>query len=137
MDPGVPPLTDSQRQLLHEGILCFNREQFFECHEVLEAAWLEACGAQKKFLQGLIQVAVAFYHLRRGNFIGAERLLDAGMMKLSAFPPEQESVDLGGLLAELRTLRQKIEAGNLAPDSAVPRIAGQPWKSTSVASSES
>ena len=58
----------SPQQRLREGVGLFNRGEFFECHEVLEAAWLESAGEEKIFLQGLIQVSVSFYHLRRGNF---------------------------------------------------------------------
>ncbi len=125
MERTVPPLSKSQRQLLREGIQCFNREQFFECHEVLEAAWLEASGEQKTFLQGLIQVAVAFHHLRRENVAGARRLLTAGMEKLSAFAPQQEAVDVGGLLGSLDPFRKQLSTGEVPADWQAPEIL---WK---------
>ena len=72
---------------------------------MLEEAWLKASsegsGEQRTFLQGLIQVAVAFYHLRRENLVGASRLLTAGMKKLSGFAPERDAVDVAALLAAL------------------------------------
>ena len=123
-----PPLSKSQRQLLQEGIQCFNGEQFFECHEVLETAWLDALGDQKTFLQGLIQMAVAFHHLRRGNLVGARRLLTAGIDKLSSFAPQQEAVDVGGLLRNLEPLRQQINAGEVPTDWPAPQIL---WKGNS------
>lgn len=122
MERSFPPLTISQRQLLQEGIRLFNQEQFFECHEALEQAWLEASGEQKAFLQGLIQVAVAFHHLRRENLIGAGRLLAAGMEKLSAFAPQQEAVDVRGLLERLEPLRKDISAGEVPRDWQPPQI---------------
>jgi len=58
-------VTSHPKDPLREGgIALFNRERFFECHEVLEEAWLKASGEQRTFLQGLIQVAVAFYPYR-------------------------------------------------------------------------
>jgi predicted metal-dependent hydrolase len=126
MEQRFPPLTPSQRELLQKGILCFNQGQFFECHEVLEEAWLEASGDQKRFLQGLIQVAVALHHLRRGNHAGAGRLLTAGIEKLSGFSPRQSGLDIGNLLANLEPLRQKIIAGEALPNWQMLQILWEP-----------
>ena len=115
-------MTSHSKNHLREGIDLFNRERFFECHEVLEEAWLEASGEQRTFLQGLIQIAVAFYHLRRENIIGAGRLLTAGMEKLSAFAPVRDAVDVAALLAVLEPLRDTVAAGTIRPDCAAPRI---------------
>ena len=115
-------MTSHSKNHLREGIDLFNRERLFECHEVLEAAWLEASGEHRTFLQGLIQIAVAFYHLRRENFVGASRLLTAGMEKLSAFAPERDAVDVAALLTALEPLREALAAGTIRPDCHAPRI---------------
>jgi predicted metal-dependent hydrolase len=109
-------------QRLREGIELFNRGEYFECHEVLEAAWLEACGADKTFLQGLIQVAVSFYHLRRGNFPGSSRLLHAGVEKLSQSGSPAEIENLEELLTALRPLPERIAAGDVSPNWPAPAI---------------
>lgn len=50
---------------------------YFECHEILEDYWKEDTPPfRKKYLVGLIQVAVGMYHYRRGNLIGAKRVLN-------------------------------------------------------------
>ncbi|KPC99353.1 hypothetical protein LR69_02339 [Geobacillus sp. BCO2] len=46
---------------------------YFECHEILEEHWKQD-GRNKGWLV-LIQMAVAFYHYRRGNTSGALRLI--------------------------------------------------------------
>ncbi len=49
---------------------------YFECHEILEEFWKEDPPDQrKKYWVGLIQLAVALYHQRRGNGKGAKRLI--------------------------------------------------------------
>src|SRR5947209_20294512 len=58
-----------------EGIKLFNSAEFFEAHEVLEDVWRAAPAAEKRFLQGLIQVAVALHHHSKGNRTGARSLL--------------------------------------------------------------
>ncbi len=45
---------------------CFNRRQYYEAHDVLEALWLkDRHGADGDFFKGLIQLAGAFVHLQR------------------------------------------------------------------------
>ena len=118
----VPPLPSSQSERLRRGIELFNQGEFFECHEVLEAAWLEASGEQKQFLQGLIQIAVAFYHLRRGNPVGSARLMHAGLQKLLSGSSPLPQVDGASLLAELDALPQRIAQGEIAATWPAPQI---------------
>ncbi|MBI4461063.1 MAG: DUF309 domain-containing protein [Acidobacteria bacterium] len=116
-------LTPHHKKRFEEGIALFNREQFFECHEALEEVWMELSGDQKKFLQGLIQVAVAFHHLRRNNMRGARRLLAAGVEKLSRFRPPQNAVDVSTLLQALEPLQQQLSAGEAPVGWPSPKIA--------------
>ena len=118
----LPSLTSHQKKLLQEGVELFNHQKFFDCHEVWEEAWLEASGEQKAFLQGLIQVAVAFHHLRRENRVGARRLLAAGLKKLSAFATTGELVDVGGLLEALEPLDRQLHSGRVPSDWPAPQI---------------
>jgi uncharacterized protein len=70
------------------GILLFNKADFFAAHEVLEDVWREAPEPQRKFLQGLIQTAVAFHHYSRNNQIGARSLLKRALHNLEKYPDE-------------------------------------------------
>ena len=71
---------------LREGISLFNRGQFFEAHEVLEDLWRAAAPADKKFLQGLTQLAVAFHHHSTGNLTGCRSVMARALSNLSAYP---------------------------------------------------
>ena len=75
---------DSARYLT--GIELFNRAEFFDAHEVLEDVWRAAPDGEKKFLQGIIQVAVALYHHGNGNSIGARSVLRRAFRNLSRYP---------------------------------------------------
>jgi len=119
------PLTEQQEERFREGIALFNCGRFFDCHEALEEVWLELSGERKKFLQGLIQAAVALHHLRNGNRVGAERLLAAAVEKLTRDSPERELIDVDGLLADLVPLRKQLLAGEPPPATAIPQIQ---WK---------
>ena len=71
------------RRLLSRGRALFDRGAYFEAHEVWEAAWLGERGDTRRPLQGLIQIAAAFYKLSRGDAPGGTlKLLDAGLARL-------------------------------------------------------
>ena len=121
-------MTEHQRARFEEGIELFNRGRFFDCHEALEEVWLEFSGDRKKFLQGLIQLTVAFHHLRNGNRVGAGRLLAAAIGKLALDSPERELFDVEALLAAVAPLRELLSASETAPtDWTPPQIH---WKVT-------
>lgn len=68
----------------------FARGEYYECHEVLERLWLRD---KNRFYQALIQLAVALYHLGRGNSEGGRKLLAAAEEKLREYPPGHMGMD--------------------------------------------
>jgi uncharacterized protein len=102
------PLTDESPGLYREGLRLFNEEDFFECHEVLEELWSETRGDERKFLQGLIQAAVALFHFGNENFGGAKKLYTAAREKLEPFGEEYMGIALGRFLNDFRTCFQEL-----------------------------
>ena len=72
--------------LFIRGVAHFNAREFWEAHEAWEELWLVAESDLEQYLQGLIQLAAAYHHVKRGTFRGAVRLFDAATRRLSAFP---------------------------------------------------
>lgn len=56
------------------GVLLFNEQAYFEAHEVWEELWGDSHGAERRFVQGLIQAAVGLCHYGNGNLGGAVKL---------------------------------------------------------------
>ena len=83
------------------GVELFNRQQFFECHEVWEDLWREADQPVKLFYKGLIQAAVSLLHLRDGNLHGARKLLAGAQRYLAPYCPRQLGLDVDAFLAAL------------------------------------
>ena len=79
--------SSEKEEKFEQGLAHFNAREFFEAHEVWEEVWLVEGEPEKTFLQGIIQIAAAFHHYRRGNTDGAETLLAAGIVKITRFPP--------------------------------------------------
>lgn len=80
----------------------FNSKEFFEAHEVLEDLWIETEGERKDLYKGLIQCAVAFVHLERGNYRGAKKLFRTSCGYLNRYPGEQEGINIDQLLNEFQ-----------------------------------
>jgi predicted metal-dependent hydrolase len=117
----------ARRQALRKGALLFNHQLFFEVHEVLEAQWMQEYGDEKRFLQGLIQIAVAFHHLQNRNLRGAVSLLQDGLDKLAPYQPVYLGIALQEFVHQLEARRAELLCGGaeqlarFAMD-AIPRI---------------
>lgn len=57
-----------------EGLRLFNAGEFFEAHEELETAWREETGEIRDLYRGILQVAVTYLHITRGNYDGAVKV---------------------------------------------------------------
>jgi predicted metal-dependent hydrolase len=97
------------RQQLEPGRAAFNRGDYFQAHELWEEAWQELAGAERLFVQGLIQISAGLHHLGQQRPRPAANLLRKGLEKISlgvpaalAELPVEELARAGArLLAEL------------------------------------
>lgn len=80
---------------------------YFECHEVLEEHWKDT-GMNNRMWVAFIQLAVALYHQRRGNFRGATKMLT---QSLETFKQHVNQIKSYGLDAEklLQLLEDRLE----------------------------
>ena len=112
---------------LERGVALFNEGAFFEAHEVWEDAWRVAAGDDRRFLQGLIQIAAGFVKLQRGQPRGMLMLLDQGAAKLQGLPVSGWGVEIGVLLEEVAAWRaaaaRMLETGVTTCEAgALPRL---------------
>jgi len=113
--------------LFERGIEEFNRQEFFEAHDTWEELWMETRGSQRLFYQGLIQMAVGFYHLGNGNYNGASSQMSKAVAKLEGFLPVFDGVRTLELVDRLRECLKAVEelkeGGALQFDaSRIPRV---------------
>lgn len=83
---------------LQIGIEQFNLGDYYACHDTLEAIWMEASTVDKPFYQGILQFAVALYHLGNQNWQGAIVLLGEGLNRLQPFEPLYRGIDVADLI---------------------------------------
>ncbi|MEL6788562.1 MAG: DUF309 domain-containing protein [Cyanobacteria bacterium J06607_15] len=91
------------------GIAEFNQQQFYACHDTLEAIWVDAPEADKRFYQGILQVAVGCYHLSNDNLRGAIILLGEAVRRLCDYQPDYQEVDVEQLLEQALALLQALQ----------------------------
>ena len=93
-----------------KGIEEFNRQYFFEAHDVWEELWMDTAESHRLFYQGLIQTAVGFYHLSNGNYRGACSQFAKASSKLEQYLPEFHGIDTKRLVGSVRTCLTEAEA---------------------------
>lgn len=113
-------------EALDEFLALYAAGRYWDAHEALEQGWRRSDEPRMVILHGLIQWAVAFEHVGRGNARGARRLLAKSWAKLGPAPEDALDLDLRPLRAAQPALAEALarwEAGGPAPLAAAPPIA--------------
>ena len=109
-----------EQGLFDRAVALFNRGSFFDAHETWEDVWRESSPPNKKFLQGLIQVAVAFHHHSKGNIAGARSLLARACKNLDRCPDGFGGIQVSALLESLAHWQSALAEGKTVPP--LPRL---------------
>ena len=109
-----PSMPEEEWDALTKGVAQFNEGLFFECHDTLEEIWSGMRGPSRDFFQGLIQVAVGFYHLGNGNRPGAITLLHRALARLERYPARYAGVELDPLRDAVVERLAGLESGAAA-----------------------
>lgn len=89
---------------------CFNRQLFYEAHDVLEDLWLvDRHGPTGDFFKGLIQLAGAFVHLQKNRLRPADALFQLAERNLRKYPARYQSADVTALLEVIVQWRGALE----------------------------
>lgn len=103
-------MSDYNRSRLIAAINEFNRKDFFECHEILEDIWFDERGSLRELYQGLLHIAVGFYHLtKKNNFKGTMLQLTKAENKLEKYPGVVQGIDLSKLLKQIRSIKIRLK----------------------------
>jgi hypothetical protein len=91
------------------GVEQFNQQEFYACHDTLEALWMESMEPDKRFYQGVLQIAVALYHLSHQNWRGAAMLMGEGIRRLDYYQPEYSGINVEQLVIKTSELLQQVQ----------------------------
>jgi predicted metal-dependent hydrolase len=90
------------------GLEEFNRGEYFEAHESLETAWMEDQGTGRELYRAVLQVAVAYFQIRRGNYNGAAKMFLRMRQWIDPLPEVCRGVQIGQLRREAQAAHQEL-----------------------------
>jgi hypothetical protein len=130
--PGIPTTPDdlslTPAEALAEAQRLLDEGMPFHAHEVLEASWKAAAEPERELWRGLAQLAVGLTHVRRGNDVGAPRLLRRAADRIEDYadrPPHGIAVaDLATWARRLADRVEDVGSADLPPAESVPRLTG-------------
>ena len=89
----------------------FNRQQFYEAHDILESLWLgERQGPDNEFYKALIQLAGAFVHLQKTRVKPGLALFKLSKSYLEKYPAAHHSLNLTTVLRMIDDWVARLEA---------------------------
>lgn len=110
-------MTDSERDPcispLHpqavEGLRLFNAGEYFEAHEALEDAWNAETGKVRNLYRGILQIAVVYLHITRGNYDGALKVYGRSQKWISSWPDICRGIHVEELRRNARAVMNEVE----------------------------
>jgi hypothetical protein len=95
----------------YKGLDYFNRQFYYECHDVWEEIWGEAKGKEKVFYQALIMAAVSLYHFGNENLEGALSCYRKALNEFQKLPDCFLGLNIQDLITQLEEFYGEILAG--------------------------
>ena len=92
-----------------KGIDEFNQRLFFECHETLEEIWQEDHGTDRKFYQGIIQIAAGYFKWEQRVPAGAIKLWRLGLEKLEPYGPVHLGINVESFVEAVKGNLTELE----------------------------
>jgi predicted metal-dependent hydrolase len=92
-----------------EGLKLFNQKRFFEAHEELEDAWRNETGPIRELYRGILQAAVVYLHITRGNYNGAVKVHERCVKWLNHWPDICRGVQVGKLKQDLEGVMKAVK----------------------------
>jgi len=103
------PTQEEIERSVEVASLLFEKGLYFEVHELLEEVWMGEFGKNRDFLQALIQIGVAYYHLKNFNVRGFELLIDNALELLKGYRGEFFGVNVDSLKEALKRAKKTQE----------------------------
>jgi predicted metal-dependent hydrolase len=102
----------------------FNRQCFFEAHEVLEGLWLASKRTpNERYYQGLIMAAGAFVHFQKDRPKAASNLLRKAIERLKPYPAVHEGFEVGRFVECLESWLDLVESLGYRQNPFDPKLA--------------
>ncbi|MEB3335807.1 MAG: DUF309 domain-containing protein [Cyanobacteriota bacterium] len=122
--PQPSTIFEDSGERFQAAVALFNRQEWYDAHDLFEELWHEAMGEERELLQGIIQIAVAEHHWLNGNKRGSLLLMAEGLNHLQATADQELALDLASLIAVVQQRLARLQAGESLLDLPWP-VLGQ------------
>ena len=78
-------MNKSTLKIFYRGVDSFNNKDYYDAHEYFEEIWTEHELEDRVFIQALIQLSVAYFHITNSNKNGAMGLFKKSIKKLDLY----------------------------------------------------
>jgi hypothetical protein len=95
-------------ELAIKGLESFNRGAYFEAHEELEEAWNADASPAKELYRAVLQIAVAYLQIERGNYAGAVKMFLRARQWFEPLPDRCRGIDVARLRATAATVHRRL-----------------------------
>lgn len=92
------------------GLEKFNQGEYFEAHELLEEAWKEDETPARELYRAILQVAVAYLQIERGNYNGAVKMFLRMRQWIDPLPDRCRGVDVARLREDAYAVQARLVA---------------------------
>ena len=99
-----------KEKLFVDGITLFNEKKFYDAHEIWEELWSEYRLKDDLFIQGLIQLSVAFFHITNLNLKGSSNLFKKCLPKLKKFPINHRNINVSEIIICAENSEKKVNS---------------------------
>jgi predicted metal-dependent hydrolase len=97
-----------------KGLDLFNKGDYFDAHEYLEEAWKDDLTSGRDLYRGVLQVAVAYFQIRRANYRGTIKMFQRSRQWLDPLPDTCRGVDVAQLRMDAYEVHDQVLT--LGPD---------------------
>jgi predicted metal-dependent hydrolase len=92
-----------------QGLRLFNAGKYFEAHEALEDAWNAEKGQVRELYRGILQIAVVYLHVTRGNYNGALKVYGRSQRWIRDWPELCRGIYVGGLRKDAEIVITEVQ----------------------------
>lgn len=111
-------------ELFNKGMIAFNNRQYYDAHEFWEDLWLNYKLEDAKFVQGLIQLAVSYFHFFNNNLNGARSMMKKCLTKFESYQRVRgmDVISLKTQIIRVQNYFNEIKNTSLIDDSYIIKL---------------
>ena len=100
-----------EEELFYKGLDSFNCKKYYDAHEYWEELWLNYKLKDAKCIQGLIQLAVSYFHFYNDNIKGAKSMALKCLSKFENYKINR-GIDISSLVLEIESLIEEYSSAS-------------------------